>query len=151
MTAAATEPAALLPILRLAVDLGLVVLVWLVQLVIYPAFADIDRARFGAWHALYTRRISLVVVPLMFAQAGLHMAGVWRTPGPLAMAALGGVLAAWLVTFVLAVPCHGRLQAGGCTPDVLRRLLAANLARAVLWSAVAILSLVAVARSGPVW
>jgi hypothetical protein len=34
---------------------GLVVLIWLVQLIIYPSFGEIERGRFLLWHAGYTR------------------------------------------------------------------------------------------------
>jgi len=134
--------------LRLAVDVGLAILAWLVQLVIYPAFAAVDRARFRAWHAGYTRRISWVVVPLMFAQLGLHGRALWREPAPLGAVQAALIAAAWLATFLVAVPCHGRLQRGGCEPGVLRRLLAANGVRVAVWSAVAALSVVGILRPG---
>ncbi len=126
-----------LPAWRLAVDLGVAVLAWLVQLVIYPAFAAIARPGFCAWHAGYTRRISAVVVPLMLGQLALHAVALWRAPSPLGglQALLLGV--AWAATFLVAVPCHRRLAAAGCEPPVLRRLLRANAVRTAAWSLVA--------------
>jgi hypothetical protein len=126
-----------LPAWRLAVDVGLAVLSWLVQLVIYPAFAAIARPGFCAWHAGYTRRISVVVVPLMLGQFALHAMALWRAPSW-----LGGLQAlllavAWAATFLVAVPCHRRLGGAGCEPPVLRRLLRANAVRTAAWTLVA--------------
>lgn len=58
--------------LTTAVDAGLAVLGWTVQLVAYPALAFVEASRFRDWHILHSRRISIVVVPLMLAQAVLH-------------------------------------------------------------------------------
>ncbi len=138
LVALADAPA--VPALRLAVDAGLAVLAWLVQLIIYPAFAAIDRAGFCAWHAGYTRRISWVVVPLMLAQAPLHAAALWRQPTGVAALQAALLAVAWLATFLVAVPCHRRLGAEGCRPAVLRRLLAANAVRTAAWTAMASLS-----------
>ena len=55
---------------RLA-SFGLVVLIWLVQVIIYPAFADIAPQRFTRWHAGYTRALTWIVMPLMLGQVAL--------------------------------------------------------------------------------
>ncbi|MEZ4388947.1 MAG: hypothetical protein R3D98_15485 [Candidatus Krumholzibacteriia bacterium] len=120
----------------LAVDAGLVVLVWLVQRIIYPAFADIEPARFREYHRGYGARIAQVVVPLMVAQAALHGRGLLVAADPVALAAAGGIVAAWAVTFLGAVPCHRRLAVAGCEAGLLRRLLRWNLMRAVAWTLV---------------
>jgi len=143
---AALADASALPALRLAVDLALAVLSWLVQLIIYPAFAAVDRAGFCAWHAGYTRRISRVVVPLMLLQVLLHALTAWRQASAAAVLPAGLLVVAWLATFLVAVPCHRRLGAEGCRPDVLRRLLAANAVRTVAWTAMALVSAVLVLR-----
>ena len=55
---------------RLA-SFGLVVLIWLVQVVIYPAFAEIAPEHFTRWHAGYTRAVTWIVAPLMLGQVAL--------------------------------------------------------------------------------
>ncbi len=126
----------------LAVDTGLVVLVWLVQLIIYPTFAAVEPARFRTWHRGYSRRIATVVVPLMVAQALLHGWGLLTALDAAAVVAAGCVVGAWLATFLGAVPCHRRLAAAGCEPRVLRSLLRWNLVRAVAWTLVPVVELV---------
>jgi hypothetical protein len=113
---------------------GLVVLIWLVQLVIYPAFADIAPERFVRWQARYTRTISWVVVPLMLAHVGLI---AWRlvvAPGVSVGLAAAMVTVAWVATFALAVPAHDRLQAGGPENGVIGQLVATNRIRTVAWT-----------------
>lgn len=55
---------------RLA-SFGLVVLIWLVQVIIYPAFAESAPERFVLWHAGYTRALTWIVAPLMLGQVAL--------------------------------------------------------------------------------
>ncbi|MEL7161763.1 MAG: hypothetical protein AAFN92_13465, partial [Bacteroidota bacterium] len=58
--------------LRLAVDTAALVLIWLVQLVIYPAFLYYAEADFRGWHPVYTQRVTYVVLPVMLAQLALY-------------------------------------------------------------------------------
>jgi len=124
----------------LAVDLGLVVLAWLVQLIIYPTFAEVAPARFCAWHRVYSNRIAVVVVPLMLAQAVLHATRLLTLPDERALVAAACIVAAWLVTFLGAVPCHRTLASDGCHQPVLHQLLRWNLARSLAWTVVATLT-----------
>lgn len=124
----------------LAVDMGLVILASLVQLIIYPTFAEVTPARFSAWHRIYSNRIAVVVVPLMVAQAALHAFLLLTLPDARALAAAACIAIAWLVTFLGAVPCHRTLSTGGCHRSVLHRLLRWNLARSLAWTVVAALT-----------
>jgi hypothetical protein len=116
------------------VSFGLVVLIWLVQLVIYPAFDAIDPARFVRWHAGYTRAVTWIVAPLMFAQIGLLGRLLFVSPGVPAWAAASMVAVAWIATFALAVPDHDRLQARGLDSEIVRRLVAWNWIRTAAWT-----------------
>ena len=55
--------------IQFGIDVALAMLLWLVQLVIYPAYLSIDKKQFPAWHHRYMRTISFVVIPLILAQA----------------------------------------------------------------------------------
>jgi hypothetical protein len=124
------------------VSFGLVVLIWLVQLVIYPAFASIAPERFARWHAGYTRTVTWIVAPLMLVQAGLigWLVAVW--PGALTIIASSSVAVAWAVTARGAIPLHDRLQANGPDPVLVRALVRANWIRTVAWT-IAFLCLIA--------
>ncbi len=122
-----------------AADIAMFTLIWLVQLVIYPAFHRIERDTFIEWHQRYTRNISFVVVPLMLAQAGtaaLRMRSDTALTDQLRLACL---IAAWAVTFALSVPCHKKLHERGRDETVINRLVETNWLRTAAWTAVMLL------------
>ena len=56
-----------------SVNSGLLVLIWIVQIIIYPGMHGWDREKFKVLHRDYVPRISLIVVPLILAQAALAL------------------------------------------------------------------------------
>jgi len=119
---------------------------WVVQLVVYPAFALVGPDRWVEYHAAHTRAITWVVA-LPWLVQGVSIAVLLLLPPP---GAMGGVvvlgvlaLATVVLTFAAAVPAHRRL---GEAPDgggpVLRTLMRANLVRSLLWSASMVVSAV---------
>ena len=124
------------------VSFGLVVLIWLVQVIIYPAFAEIPADRFARWHAGYTRGVTWIVAPLMFGQVILLIRLLVARPTWPVFVALGMVATAWIATFAVAVPAHDQLQAAGVDADSIRRLVATNWIRTAAWT-LAFLSLLA--------
>ena len=54
--------------ITLLVDIGLVVLIWMVQLIVYPSFTFYSKENLVNWHQKYTARIAVIVIPLMFLQ-----------------------------------------------------------------------------------
>lgn len=113
---------------------GLVVLIWLVQLVIYPSFRWADPDRFTDWHKSYTRRLSVVVTPLMLWQAVGAAATAVRRPTPVSVAVILLIAMIWAVTFIGAVPIHRRLSQRFRRTDV-ETLIRVNWIRTVGWSA----------------
>lgn len=143
---------------------GLLVLIWLVQLVIYPSLAYVAVDRFRDWHKSYTERVSLVVVPLMFGQLGLvtlrivcefmGWSGLFGTldARDASDAAAAGdavqmasvlvwiqVLACWLATFLISVPIHSRLQEYGHSESLIQQLVLTNWIRTGLWTGIFLL------------
>ena len=55
-----------IPEIHSLVDFGMCVVLWLVQLVIYPSFLRVDSNDFLAWHKAYTSRVSFVILPGCF-------------------------------------------------------------------------------------
>ena len=120
--------------LNLAISWGLFVLIWLVQLIIYPSFQRIPSNEFSVYHLWYVKRISSIVFPLMIAEC--VMAAWWLnsefgSPVP----AISGflVLIVWLSTFALQVPIHNRLKSGK-DEVLIRRLVLSNWIRTLAWS-----------------
>ncbi len=115
---------------------------WFVSVVHYPLFAWVGSGAFPAYHAQHSRRTTWVVVAPMVVELGGSALLVLRRPdGVGAAAAVAGLAlaaAAWLATFALSVPDHGRLSRGW-DPATGRRLVRGHHLRTALWSAHAVL------------
>lgn len=122
------------------VDFGMCVVLWLVQLVIYPSFLRIEDSRLIAWHKTYTFRVSFVIMPLMLAQLTLAVSAALAASGQwLDWLVIGLVLLCWMLTFFVSVPLHRKIDEGDPTQAFRRRLIRTNWPRTVLWTAIFIL------------
>lgn len=124
--------------MNLAVSWGLLVLIWLVQIIVYPGFHRIGTEDFRAFHRWYTMRIAVIVIPLMSAEALLTLYWLWFRPrASLVLLSTAAVAVVWMSTFGLQVPLHRRLQHGK-EEDLIRRLVTTNWVRTMAWSLKAI-------------
>jgi len=124
------------------VDWAMVVIVWLVQLVIYPGFRRISKERFASWHGRYLKIAGYVIAPLMIVQLAFAIedfvsTGEWMSRESL-YASL--VLLTWIVTFRIFVPIHGSLQDRGPDGRIVGQLVTANWIRTFLWSVILFVS-----------
>ena len=119
---------------RSVADSAMLILIWLVQLIIYPAFRSIEPAMFRNWHHRYMTTISFFVIPLMLLQAVCIGLQLYYFRNPLTLAAAAAVITAWLVTFSISAPCHQQIQKEGPEQDVINRLLFSNWIRTACWS-----------------
>jgi hypothetical protein len=112
-------------------------LIWLVQVVHYPMFGSLDRAGFRRSHAFHSNAITFVVLPPMVVELMLSAMLAWRGGLQNHAAAAGFVLVVliWAVTFLVMVPLHGRLQAGGYEERVHADLVRWNWVRTAAWTA----------------
>ena len=69
-----------IPEIHSLVDFGMCVVLWLVQLVIYPSFLRVKTSELPTWHKAYTFRVSLVILPLMFGQLLLAIFSIMEDP-----------------------------------------------------------------------
>ena len=125
-----------LDIWRLLFDFGLVVLIWLVQLIIYPSFCKMQPDDLMKWHRSYTQGISIVVIPLMLGQLFILIYQVWNEVSALNLATLAMVLGVWLITFLFFVPAHSKITSGNFDQRSLKKMVRVNRWRTVLWSLV---------------
>lgn len=128
--------------IQVAATWAMTAVIWFVQLVQYPSFARIDAASFTSFHAFHSTRITLIVAPLMIAEALSSVALVWHPP-PFAASweawvGLGLVGLVWSSTALLQVPMHQRLGAG-FDESVWRFLCRSNWIRTLAWSIRAVL------------
>lgn len=117
-----------------AVTWALVGLIWVVQLVVYPAFALVSAADFPRYHAAHTRNITWVVAPLMLTELGT---GAWLLHlglrQPSFLIAKGLLAFNWLSTWRVQVPLH-ELLAQGYDATAQQKLVTTNWWRTVAWT-----------------
>jgi len=133
------SPIELIDPLRIIVSMGLFILIWLVQLIIYPSFAFAAVETFTQWHKRYTGLITIFVAPLMLLQTTAFawqafFLGRWHDWVGFAL-----VVTCWIATFCLSVPCHDALQRQGYDLKIIKRLVRTNWIRTAAWTAVFVL------------
>lgn len=122
--------------LRALVDCGLFVLIWMVQLIVYPSFSYISDQVLPSWHRTYTKRIGYFVIPMMLVQLMLSLFNCLESTTLLKVLDLGLVAATWVLTAWLSVPLHQALAKGSMDPAVRRSLVRTNLPRALVWTGI---------------
>ena len=125
-------------LIQVGTTLTLVGLIWTIQLVHYPLFDHVAPERFADFHRQHSSRISLLVVPLMLAEAATAALLLVTRPAVVSAASawIGVALLAvvWGSTALLQVPQHGVL-ASGFDAEAHRLLVAGNWVRTAAWSA----------------
>ena len=113
--------------------------IWVVQLVTYPALLLVGKPEFSRYHAAHTRGMGWVVGTPMVLELGLAAWLAWvayPTWGAgLALGQLALVVVVWLATFFIAVPFHNRLEAEGYNYVALDGLVRTNWLRTLAWTA----------------
>jgi len=126
-------------LLNFAAAVYLTGVIWVVQLVTYPALTLVGKDEFAPYHAAHTRGMGWVVGAPMVAELALASWLAWAAypvwgAGPaLGQLALVGVV--WAVTFFVSVPFHNRLEAGGYNYIALDGLVRTNWLRTLAWTA----------------
>lgn len=119
---------------HLAATWALIGLIWTIQLVHYPLFAQVGRETFVAYHQRHTRQMTWIVAPLMLAElltaAWLVFAGSRET---WLLASLVPLAFNWLSTWLWQIPLHNVL-AKGFDAKAHQRLVATNWWRTAAWS-----------------
>lgn len=121
-------------ILRLLLDFGLVVLIWMVQCIVYPSFIYFSTKNLVRWHKEYTSSISFIVMPLMFGQLGISIYQVMLYPNIYTVSSLTLVSLIWVATFLQFVPIHANISNGIVNQSMLQALVKKNRIRTFLWT-----------------
>lgn len=128
----------ILLLFKLISDSGLLVLIWLVQLVIYPGFKFYGIKDLKRWHSIYTGKITIVVLPLMLSQlifsCWLTFSNEWTLLYTL-NASL--VVLTWVSTFVTFVPLHQKIDSKDEDLEIIvKKLIHYNWFRTLLWTTI---------------
>src|SRR5688500_3929922 len=118
--------------------------IWLVQIVVYPLFARVGPSEYIDYHRFYTRRIPLVVIVPGFASFLIPIPlAIWgpAVPAWLSAANIATGIGGLLVTVLLEIPRHGRLERGGKHAATITELIRYNWPRTATITAQAMVTL----------
>jgi hypothetical protein len=123
-----------LSMIRLLADFGLVVLIWMVQLIVYPGFTFYSEELLLKWHKTYTPRITVIVAPLMFVQVCIAVYLCAFNFSIVHLIYLILVFSTWISTFIYFVPLHHNIEAHKDIKLSANRLTKGNWIRTIQWT-----------------
>lgn len=132
----------MIEILGISFDFGLLVLIWMVQLIVYPGFLFYESKNLIIWHRKYTGLIAILVIPLMFGQLSLTLFEVYSFFSVVAILKLLLITFVWVFTFAYFAPVHTKISQGMISKPILEQLVALNWYRTISWSVVFLLSFI---------
>jgi len=109
----------------------LVGLIWFVQLVHYPLFTLVGYS--PTFYFEHQRRTSWIVVPIMILELGSSAVLFFLRQSLIDQIGLALIIAIWISTIMLQMPCHHSLLRG-YSSAVIKRLIRTNWLRTILWS-----------------
>ena len=113
---------------------ALVGLIWTMQLVHYPLFAQVGADAFRPYHQRHMRRITLLAAPLMAVEVLTALWLVVRGEREFwFLVSLGPLAFNWIATWWSLIPAHLRLSRG-FEAEAHQRLLRGNRWRVLAWS-----------------
>jgi hypothetical protein len=133
-------------IIRLLLDFGLVVLIWIIQRIVYPSFLHYTAENLIIWHKEYTSRFSVIVIPLMIGQLGISMYQAFIVTNLYTVVSLVIVIIIWLSTFLQFVPVHSNISKGQVNEKTLNSLVAKNWLRTFLWSLLFVMNFIVIVQ-----
>ena len=125
------------------IDFGLLVLIWAVQLLVYPSFKYLSSSALLQWHRTYTPAITVIVMPLMVSQVVLHVLRLYGDFSWVHGLLMLMVLSTWITTFIIFVPLHNTISCNEASPETLDKLITYNWVRTVLWTVIFLAEIVA--------
>ena len=110
-------------------------LIWFVQLVHYPLFAQVGEHTHILYHRIHIQWTTWAVGPAMLIELATDLFLCWAVQFEYGMVTFGFIMlmTVWLSTVLLQIPCHNRL-ALGFEVSVHRRLVLSNWIRTIAWS-----------------
>lgn len=124
-------------LIQVGATLAMFGLIWFVQIVHYPLFAEVGREDFTRYERDHQRLTTWVVAPLMLTELTTAVLLFWSRPAGIGSGVLwvGITLLAviWLTTYSVQVPQHAAL-AEAFSEQLQRQLVAGNWIRTVAWS-----------------
>ncbi|QFZ55849.1 hypothetical protein FEZ18_14075 [Oceanihabitans sp. IOP_32] len=127
--------------IKLLFDFGLFVLIWMVQLVVYPSFLYYQKNDLIKWHKWYTKGLSAIVIPLMIGQLITAITQLIEHMALETVVSLLLIILVWIATFTQFVPIHYKITNKEATDQLLKQLVNKNWLRTLLWTFILIWNL----------
>jgi hypothetical protein len=123
-------------------DFGLLILIWLVQLIIYPSFTFMEDNQLLNWHPKYTQLITVVVMPLMLIQLFSTAYLTYNQFSWILLTQSILIILLWASTFFQAVPLHNQIDSHSEIQKAALDLVKANWKRTIMWTLIVILNFI---------
>ena len=130
----------MIEITRLLLDFGLCILIWMVQLIVYPSFAFYNNTQLLTWHKTYTKAIAFIVIPLMLGQLGIAIYQVFIVQNSYTLVSIVLVVFLWGITLLKFAPMHQQISEGNTQIQLLKTLVQTNWIRTIIWTLLFVLS-----------
>lgn len=127
--------------ISLLFDTATLILIWIVQLIIYPGFNYYSKKELNTWHPIYTRRISIVVIPLMFGQLISSIIVATQEGLFFHILKLSLIVVVWVLTFSIFVPLHNKIEKTDDYKLITEQLVRKNWLRTIVWTLIFVFSL----------
>ena len=124
----------MIEITRLVLDVGLLVLAWMIQLIVYPSFLFYTAKELVTWHKIYTKTIALIVIPLMLGQLGITIYQVFLVQNIFTFTSIILVVFLWGITLLKFAPMHQQISEGNTQIQLLKKLVQNNWIRTIIWN-----------------
>ena len=108
-------------------------IIWVIQLLHYPAFHFIKESNYVKFQHFHMQRISFIVVPVMILELFSAFMLVYYLRSNLLTICLIILLFIWLITFVFFTKLHQSLL-DGYNKTIVDKLVKINWSRTILWS-----------------
>lgn len=124
-------------VIHIGATLFLAGLIWTIQIVHYPLFADVDADNYTTYQTRHMSRIAYVVAPVMLAElaSGIYLAlfSIAGINSNYFRFGLLLVLLNWLSTLFIQSPIHGKL-ARNYDEKLIKKLVTTNWLRTFFWT-----------------
>ena len=130
-----------LTLIRVLFDMGLLVLIWLVQLIIYPSFLFYELNNLKRWHDNYTKKITYLVLPLMTGQFIIAVIHLFNELSIFTLVSFLIIVSLWIITILIFVPLHNSVSTDLISRLIINKLVRLNWIRTLLWTGLFVSSL----------
>lgn len=129
-------------LLNFASSLFLCGLIWLIQILHYPFFANLERENYTKYQQRHMYLISFLVIPVMLMELITSVLLVFQPSDFQVEFIIGLILVVliWASTFFVQMPIHQKLLQG-YDREIIQNLVSTNWIRTIGWTTKSILSI----------